>query len=307
MGGLGKKRRRWPRCAAVVVRGRRFSQGELVELRALIRRHPSWGRTRISIAACELFDWRQTNGRVKERACRVALVKLESLGLIELPRRIQNHGGQPPRVLSSSAMVKISPLAEMPQTVGCRLVSTGFERQLWNALIADYHYLGLATPVGRFLRYLLFGDNTVIGAISFTDSAWMLAARDTLLSTLPPALGIGRDGVINNNRFLILPSARIPNLASRLLAQSLRTVRGDWHERYHVFPEVAETFVDPSRYEGTCYRAANWIALGRTKGFAKRGSRHIEKKRPKILFVRGLTPQVHRLIQETLGQKSRAA
>jgi hypothetical protein len=307
MGALRKRRKRWPSSRGIVVRGREFSQADLVALRSLIRMHPSWGRTRISIAACELFRWKQANGRVKERACRVALVRLESLGFIKLPRRILNRGGQPPRLQSSSSMVTIAPLADMPQTVSCRLVSTAFERRLWNALVADYHYLGLGTPVGRFLRYLLFGDDVVIGAISFTDSAWALAARDVLLSALPPALAIGRDGVINNNRFLILPSARIPNLASRILAHSLRTVRGDWHERYHVFPEVAETFVDPSRYEGTCYRAANWIALGRTKGFAKQGSRHIEKNRPKVLFIRGLTPKAHFLIQKILGQKSRAA
>ncbi|HET6327486.1 MAG TPA: Druantia anti-phage system protein DruA [Planctomycetaceae bacterium] len=195
----------------------------------------------------------------------------------------------------------------MPRIVTCRLVSVASERRLWNALIADYHYLGLGRPVGRLLRYLLYGDDAIIGAISYTDGAWMLAARDGLLSTLPPGHAICRDAVINNNRFLILPSARIPNLASRALALTLRAVREDWHTRYHVHPELAETFVDPTRYEGTCYRASNWIALGRTKGFSKQGSRHIDKHQPKILFVRGLTPQIHRSLEQAQRGHSRAA
>jgi len=203
-------------------------------------------------------------------------------------------------------MMTIAPATTMPQTVTCRLVRTVFERRLWNALIADYHYLGLGTPVGRLLRYLLYGDDIVVGAISFTDGAWTLAARDALLSALPATRAIARDAVINNNRFLILPSARIPNLASRALGHSLRTVRSDWHTRYHIYPEVAETFVDPTRYEGTCYRAANWIALGHTKGFSKHGSRHINTRQPKILFVRGLTPQVHRMLNR-IGTGLRAA
>jgi hypothetical protein len=296
MGTLGEKRRQWPHTAMIVVRGRRFSQADLVELRRLIRRHPSWGRTRISIAACELLSWKQANGRSKERACRVALLKLESLGLLKLPKRILNRGGQPPRAQPSTSLLTIAPLHGMPQTVSCRLVSAPFQRRLWNALIADYHYLGLGTPVGRLVRYLLYGDDCLIGAISFTDAAWSLAARDAFLSALPASHSIGRNSVINNNRFLILPSARIPNLASRALALSLRTVREDWQALYHVEPKLAETFVDPTRYEGTCYRAANWIALGRTKGFSKHGSQHIDKRHPKIIFLRGLTPGTHRII-----------
>jgi len=202
----------------------------------------------------------------------------------------------------------IAPLRGMPQSLSCRLVSAPFQRRLWNALIADYHYLGLGTPVGRLIRYLLYGDECLIGAISFTDAAWTLAPRDAMLSALPARHSIGLSCIINNNRFLILPSARIPNLASRALALSLRTVREDWHARYHVEPQLAETFVDPARYEGTCYRAANWIAVGQTKGFSKQGSRHIDKQQPKILFLRGLNSEFHRIVDRIAsGNRLRAA
>jgi hypothetical protein len=196
----------------------------------------------------------------------------------------------------------------MPTAIVCRLVSNGEDSRLWNSLIAEHHYLGLATPVGRVIRYLVIGDDELLGAISFGECSWNIAARNRLLEAVDIKQADIPNAVIGNNRFLILPTVRVPNLASRILGVSSRRVQKDWAARYGSTPVVAETFVDPRRYEGTCYRAANWLFIGATKGFAKSGDRHIREGAPKLIFLRGLTPNVHRRLEQALGRpESRAA
>ena len=280
----------------------------MVALRRLIRLHPTWGRTRISIAACELLNWRQPNGRLKDRAFRVAAIRLEKLGLIKLPEKLIERGGRPPTPMRSDRIVELQDVKHMPTTIELRLVQTPKEAKLWNALISEFHYLGLVTPVGRLIRYLAFGDDQLVGAISYTEPAWRLWQRDDVLAKLDLETPVCRDAVISNNRFLIMPSVQVPNLASRVLSASLRSVRTDWARRYSVAPLVAETFVDPRRFEGTCYLAANWLYLGQTRGYTKRGNQHIRGDAPKLLLLRGITPVVHKkLAQIIAGFKERAA
>ena len=116
-----------------------------------------------------------------------------------------------------------------------------------------------------------------------------------------------RDVVICNNRFLILPSVRVKNLASRVLSVSLRQASNDWEKRFHCVPVLAETFVDPTRYIGTCYFAANWICIGQTRGFSKHGARHVNRDAPKLLMIRGLTPLIHKRLTAELQERERRA
>ncbi len=310
LGKLGRKGRRvsWPVCRGVVVRNRLFTQSDVAALRRLIRCHPSWGRTRLSQEACTLLDWFQPNGRAKERACRVALLKLEALGYLALPPRIIERGGRPPLVRPELAEAVVpESMTTMPDTVEVRLVGTRVESQTWNGLVGKYHYLGLATPVGRFVRYLIYGASRLLGAISFSECAWNLRARDDLLAGLGFDQNGIRDSVICNNRFLILPSVNVHNLASRVLSLSLHRVPHDWRDKFHCVPLIAETFVDPTRYAGTCYLAANWVCIGHSRGFSKCGSKHVNRNAPKLLMVRGLTPSIHRRLLAELGEQRRRA
>ena len=218
--GMQRKRRAWPRCAGIIVRGRSFTQGDLVFIRGLIRSHPAWGRTKLSEVVCDALGWTQPNGRAKDRACRVALARLENLGFLRLPARLIERGGQPPLTEAVSETVFLKSVVVMPKAIECRRVESNRERRLWNSLIATYHYLGLARSVGRVIRYLIFGDNQLVGAISFVDCAWSCAPRDALLSSCGYDPRTIREIVITNNRFLILPMVRIPNLASRVLDDS---------------------------------------------------------------------------------------
>jgi hypothetical protein len=277
----------------VVVRNRTFDQCDLVLIRRMIRDNPAWGRTRLSQKVCEVLDWFQANGRPKERACRVALSRLEVLGYLSLPTRKVQRGGRPP-IAPSDCQACGEPILNMPSRVVAEEVVDKAAARVWNGLVACHHYLGLATPVGRAVRYLLYGDGHLLGAISFSECAWQVAARDQALKRSPALEGITRDDIIANNRYLVLPWVNVPNLASRLLGVVTRRVAADWEARYCVRPKLAETFVDPERFRGTCYRAAGWIEAGTTRGYAKRGSSHEMRRAPKTMFLRGLTEEVQR-------------
>ena len=294
---MGTTRKIWPKCPGIVVRARDFSQSDIVLIRKLIRNNPSWGRTRLSQEVCKALEWRQANERCKERACRVALVRLESLGYLSLPKRKAENGGRPPSIGRAFVGVREARLTRMPELVTAKQVGTKEEARQWNAAVASYHYLGLATPVGRTIRYLLFGDDDLLGAISFSDAAWKVSARDRLLDECGLRSDISRDSIVANNRFLIFPWVEVPNLASRFLALSVRSVANDWRIKYGVTPLLAETFVDPRYYFGTCYKAAGWIHVGSTRGYAKRGSSHEFRKEPKLLFLRGLTTHIQLSLQ----------
>lgn len=276
----------WPRTDGIVVRGRLFLQQDLVLIRKLIRDHADWGRTKLSEEVCRVLDWQQLNGRLKDRGCRVALLKLEELGFLRLPPRKLERGGQPPRqqVVAEMSNTKIE---VMPEQIKLIQVLTRPESRLWNALISNYHYLGLGTPVGRLIRYLVWDDDGPIAAISFSDPAWCLTNRDQLLQDYGVSKEEIRSSVVSNNRYLILPHVQVRNLASRILALATKRLVVDWNAKFHTTPEFIETFVDPTRFEGTCYRAANWTLIGTTKGYSKTGATHTNGRAPKLLFMTG--------------------
>lgn len=286
------KRRMWPRCDGVVIRNWTFDQKLLVTVRRLIQQHPGWGRTRISQELCDRLNWLQPNGRRKDRACRVALLHLQNLGFIDLPQRLIESGGKRPYCSGTDIVHPATRLTVMPRKLHAAVVNSKADARTWNSLVSAYHYLGLPRPVGRLVRYLIYGDGDLVGAISFTESAWRLRAREEVLK----AIDSQSSEVIGNNRFLVLPHVTVPNLASRVLGHVTRRIVEDWRSRYGTRPQVAETFVDPTRFIGTCYLAANWVVIGQTSGYAKHGSYHTNGQTRKTILLRGLSTAVHKKI-----------
>jgi hypothetical protein len=176
----------------------------------------------------------------------------------------------------------------------------------WNQLVEEHHYLGHQVVVGRCLKYLVKLDDKLVGAISFSSASWRLQTRDQLLGNLGWDQAEIRDRVINNSRFLILPTVKIPNLASGVLSIATRQVRQDWELYYGVRPYVVETFVQPSRFKGTCYQASNWIQVGITKGFAKRGATYRNSQEPKALFLHGLEPRIRTRLNRVIVEWKKA-
>ena len=109
--------------------------------------------------------------------------------------------------------------------------------------------------------------------------------RDTFIQWTPQAKKKKLHGVVNNTRFLILPWIRITHLACRLLCLSVRRLCSDWESAYGQGVYLAETFVDHSRFQGTCSKASNWIYVGQTRGRRKQGNAYHDHGQPKAVFV----------------------
>lgn len=204
-----------------------------------------------------------------------------------------------PDLVTHSATV-----TKYPKKIVLEFAKGGDSEALWNSIVNRYHYLGHSVAVGRCVKYLIKADAELVGAISFSSPAWNLASRDRILSQFFTFSQI-RDVVINNNRFLILPHVQVPNLASAVLSAASRRVVADWSSYYTITPLFVETFVDADRFRGTCYRAANWLEIGSTQGYAKKGSSHHNSQKPKHIFLYALSRTMRRKLLRAAGQQEK--
>lgn len=250
-------------------------------------------RTELASTVCELLDWRRANGGLKSRECWALLEQLEAAGELTLPARRQTKPkGARTRVVHSvrgePAPTLNAPLGELTP-LSLELVRSPEHRQLWRELVGRYHYQGHAVPYGAHLRYLVSVTRPtvqLIGCLQFSSAAWRLATRDQWIGWDDELRARKLQQVINNSRFLVLPWVQVRNLASAVLARAARTVAADWERAYAVRPLLLETLVDTARFAGTCYRAANWVAVGTTSGRG-RDDRYHERHghAPKAVFV----------------------
>jgi len=273
-------------------RTRAIGPAELAFIRATIAAHAGRGRSRISRVLCEAWNWRQPNGTLKEYACRDLLLRLEERGYLQLPPRLRAPDGP-------SRQDRLLPLPPPPPapltraalgTLAVRPLQPA-ERPLWKALLARYHYLGYRRDVGEQLGYVAFLEGQLVACLAWGAAAYRNAPREAYLGWDPPTKRARLPWVVQNTRFLLLPWVRVPHLASKLLAATCRRLSADWQAAYGHELLLAETFVDPARFRGTCYRAANWLCLGRTRGAGKRGNRYRRHGAPKLVFVYPLHPR----------------
>lgn len=277
--------------AAFVARGRIFTERQVGIIRQIAERYASEGRTKISLRVCRALNWKRENGLLKETACREVLTKMARCRLVKLPPSTRGEalwsrgepqsrftGDQTPIHELAFEMLRIERISDKndPNSV------------IWSQLVTEYHYLGQSRLVGRQIRYIVWIKDRPIACFGWTDSAWAIRARDQWIGWNSKQLAKRRHLIINNARFLILPWVSVPNLASFLIAACATTVVKDWEKKYGHAPVLLETFVDPARFKGVCYRAANWIELGRTSGYAKVGGSHHNSQQPKLLFVRAV-------------------
>lgn len=253
------------------IRGRRFTLEELEQIRELIASGHFKNRTVLSREICALFNWRQTNGRLKDMACRYVLLKLHRAGLITLPPS-QRKSPRLTRILrTADAEPQFPIIAEAGQLQEIQLhqVSNARAARLFKEYLDRYHYLGYRTIVGPQLRYLIQCPQGYLGCIAFASAAWKVAPRDQWIGWDDETRMKNLPFIINNVRFLILPWIKSKNLASKILSQCARIIPEHWQERYGYRPLMFETFVDKERFHGTCYKAANWLYTGDTKGRGK--------------------------------------
>jgi len=251
-------------------RARALTAADVAAIRALIEAHPQASRRALSKLVCERFEWRQANGHLSDMLCRGLLLALERAGHLSLPavrarppnNVIAKRRPAPVAVDTTPLRARLSQLA--PLTL--REVRRTPEERLVDALIAEHHYLGYVRGVGEQLKYLVKAGPRPLACLTFSSAARHLAPRDRFIAWSPPARRHNLRYLAYNARYLILPWVSVPHLASHLLGRVARCIAADW-QRVHGHPVYyLETFVEPARYRGTCYRAANWNALGLTTG-----------------------------------------
>ena len=263
--------------AILSYRGRIVTDADIVFIRQLIADNPASSRRALSQNLCEAWDWRQANGALREMVCRSLMLMLHRAGHIELPpvrwvnqNPLARRGAdrrKPIPALVDTTSLKSSLAAIRP--LEFRQVRHTWEEPLFNSLLDRYHYLGYAQPVGEHLKYLVYALGRPIACLAWSSAPRHLGPRDRFIGWSPEARRKNIRFLAYNTRYLILPFIEVEHLASHVLGRMAQLLSEDWNRVYSHPIHYLETFVDPGRFRGTCYRAANWRVLGRTTGRGK--------------------------------------
>ena len=283
----------------ICLQGRTLTGDDLAMVRALIAQHPDWHRTALSRHLCELWNWRNQAGRLKDMAARTLLLKLQARGLVQLPRsqtRTARPCAQAPSVFQppwpSPLPAPIQGRLESLQPVSLERVEARGVRKQVRELLAQYHYRGFNGAVGENIQYLAKDvRGRELAVMVFGAAAWKVSVRDRFIGWSVAQRTRRLELLANQQRFLILPWVQVPDLASYLLALALRRLSRDWQHRYGHPLWLVETFVETDRFVGTAYKAAGWPCLGQTTGRTRQDRRHTLQTPPKTVWVRPLHPR----------------
>ena len=263
----------------MVMQGRQIGEGDLALIRGLLDAHPEWNRTRLSRELCARWEWHNAHGRPKDMAARTLLLKLERAGHLRLPARCApSPNGRRNRLVEPitppNEPIRV-PLSEV-RPLSIQVVAPGSDdARLFSGLLAHEHYLGHRNTVGENLRYLVRDRHgRPVACVLFGSAAWKCADRDAFIGWDRAARERNLQRLTNNTRFLIPGWVQVPHLASHVLGIIARRICADWRTKYGHPVHALETFVDRSRFKGTCYRAANWRRLGQTRGRTRNDRAH---------------------------------
>lgn len=286
----------------VIYRGRSVSNEQISFIRRFVADRPELSRWKLSRELCQAWQWEQANGALCDMVCRGLLLKLHRAGQIELPpvkRVVRNRIAERARPAPVEADTRPvgGPLGDL-QPLKFAQVRRTPEEALFHSLLEQYHYLGYERPVGEHLKYLVKARGQVIACLAWSSAPRHLKLRDRYLGWSDPARERNVHLLAYNTRFLILPWVRVPHLASHILGRMTKIVPQDWQHLYAHPIYWLETFVDISRFTGTCYRAANWIEIGSTQGRGHRAPT-LAQTRP---IKKMLALPLHRRFREILSR-----
>jgi len=254
--------------------GKDFTVKQIETIRAIVAQNPKNSRTKISQLVCEALQWRKPDGKLKEMSCRVAMLRMCESGLISLPPSRGLNGNPKMGIVFTEATAEKAPLttpAGYLSDLCFELVVEKKQSLLWNEYIHRYHYLGYKKLSGAQLRYIVRNGDDALALLGFGAAAWKTAPRDQFIGWSDSQRQKKLNLIVNNSRFLVLPWVKSKNLASRILGVIAKRLPADWRSKYNLQPVLLETFVESGRFKGTCYKAANWILAGQTKGRGKLG------------------------------------
>ena len=284
-------------------RGQEIGAEQLVFLREFIAAHPTSSRWKLSRQLCEALGWKQANGALRDVVCRGLLLLLERAGQIQLPPVRRQICGQcrsarrRPEALPIETPPLVLSLGELGP-VEVYTVRRTADEPLFNSLMEHYHYLGYEQPVGEHLKYLAWAQDRPIACLAWSSAPRHLGSRDRYIGWSAIARRRNIRFIAYNTRFLILPWVRVPHLASHILGKVTRALSHDWERMYGHPVYFAETFIDPGRFRGTCYRAANWQFLGVTTGRGKNDQTNKPNRPIKEILGLPLTPRFRQLLSQ---------
>lgn len=284
-------------------RGRIVSADDVAFIRDLVVRHPSASRLKLSLLLCEAWGWKQPNGAPSDILCRGLMLTLHRAGQITLPpphhavpNNIVRRRAPEPMEVDTSAIQ--GPLSEIQPLDFVQVRRSAMEK-LFDGLIHQYHYLGYTRPVGEHLKYLVFSRAArPVACLAFSSAPRHLGPRDRFIGWSPQTRRKNIRFVVYNPRFLIPPWVQVPHLASHVLGRVARMLAEEWTRVYGHPVYFMETFVDPTRFRGTCYRAANWVCLGRTTGRGKDDLTHKPNRSIKDVWGYPLVKDFRELLGE---------
>jgi hypothetical protein len=259
-------------------RGKGITEKDIAFIRELIVQNPEDSRWRLSKKLCQLWNWRQANGMLRDMVCRGLMLMLHRAGYIELPVRKQNPANPlVDRKKPTPVQIEPYPLTGSLSSMGpieIRQVRRTTLEKLCDGLIEQYHYLQYCQPVGEHLKFLVFADQRPIACMIYSSAPRHIGCRDRFIGWSAKIRRQNLHLMAYQTRFLILPWVRVPHLASHLLGRMAKRLSADWQQLYQHPVYYQETFVDVERFKGTCYKAANWIYLGQTTGRGKNDQTH---------------------------------
>jgi hypothetical protein len=283
-------------------RHRVVSEADVAFIRQLLREHPTASRRELSKKLCQAWNWVQANGALRDMLCRGLMLQLHREGLIELPpvRQVPRNPlveRNQPALIPIEAVPLRARLAEV-RPLEFQQVRRTPEEALFNSLVEQYHYLHYTRPVGEHAKYLVYAQGRPIACLAWSSAVRHLASRDRFIGWSAEARRRNLGLLAYNSRFLILPWVQVVHLASHLLSRMAEIVPRDWQQLYGHPIYFLETFIDPQRFRGTCYRAANWIVLGRTTGRGKDAPTKRANRPIKQVLGYPLHPRFRQLLAE---------
>jgi hypothetical protein len=281
-------------------RGRVITPDDVAFIRRLIAEHPKASRRKLSAKLCEAWQWRQTNGALRDMVCRGLLLMLHRAGEIELPAiRFATRNPFIEREKPAPMLIDTEPMnanLNALRPIELQQVRRTGDEPLFNSLIEHHHYLGYEQPVGEHLKYLVWAQGRPIACMAWSSAPRHLGSRDRYIGWSMEARKRNIRFIAYNTRFLILPWVRRPHLASHILSRVTNSLSRDWEQMYGHPIHFAETFIDSERFRGTCYRAANWVLLGRTTGRGKDDQTHRPNRSIKEVYGLPLTRKFRELL-----------
>ena len=301
--------------AEIRYRGREILEKDILYIRTLIEQYPKESRRKLSARICEAWQWRQANGALRDMVCRGMLLKLERAGQIALPPvTYVRHNPLAHRARPEPVLIDKTPIEDRLRTLQpleFEQVRRTAQESLFNSLMEEHHYLGYEQPVGEHLKYLVWaqppqrrgpvagdpGAGRPIACLAWSSAPRHLGSRDRYIGWNAAARRSQIRFIAYNTRFLILPWVRVEHLASHILGRMAARISDDWQQMYGHPIYFLETFIDPERFRGTCYRAANWVLMGRTTGRGKQSNSYVPNRSIKEVLGYPLT----KCFRELLG------